>query len=206
MSTDSPAPAALRATRALEDSPALDPAVDRVRPWVADALERRPGLAALLHGRPIGHALHPLLTDAPLGLWMSATTLDLLGGETARPHADRLVGLGVVAALPTSLTGLADWAVSGRRTQRVGAAHAALNSAALALFASSWFLRRRSARAAGIAASLAATGLVGASGYLGGHMTSRLGAPPRRHSGPATTRPTPDADETEHPTGAPDAT
>lgn len=194
MSTDSPA---LRATRALEDSPALDPVVDRVRPWVQDLLERRPGLAAVLHGRPIGHALHPLMTDAPLGFWMSATTLDLLGGDTARPHADRLLGLGVVTALPTALTGLADWAVSGRRTQRVGAAHAVLNSAALALYAGSWVLRRRGARA---------TGLVGASGYLGGHMVSRLGAPPRRQSGPATTRPTPDADETELLTDAPSAT
>lgn len=203
MTADSPA--LLRATRVLEDSPALDPVVDRVRPWVADLLERRPGLAGMLHGRPIGHALHPLMTDAPLGLWMSATTLDLLGGPSARPHADRLLGLGVVAALPTSLTGLADWAVSGRRTQRVGAAHAALNSAALALYAGSWVLRRHGARAGGVAASLAATVLVGASGYLGGHMTSRLGAPPRRHSGPATTRATPDADETEAPSGAPAA-
>ncbi|WP_148234329.1 DUF2231 domain-containing protein [Cellulomonas flavigena] len=203
MSTDSPVPAALRAARALEDSPALDPAVDRVRPWVAHLLERRPRFAALLHGRPLGHALHPLMTDAPLGLWMSATTLDLLGGEPARPHADRLLGLGVAAALPTSLTGLADWAVSGRRTQRVGAAHAVLNSAALALYTTSWVLRRRGARGAGVTASLAATGLVGASGYLGGHMTSRLGAPPRRHSGPATTRATPDSDETDLPGGTP---
>lgn len=202
MSTDFPVPAALRAARVLEDSPTLDPLVDRVRPWVVTALERRPGLAALLHGRPLGHALHPLMTDAPLGLWMSAATLDLVGGESAQPHADRLLGLGVVAALPTSLTGLADWAVSGRRTQRVGAAHAVLNSAALVLYAGSWALRRRGARATGVAASLAATGLIGASGYLGGHMTSRLGAPPRRHSGPATTRPTPDSDETDRPATA----
>ena len=202
MSTDSPVPAVLRVTRSIEDSSALDPVVDRVRPWVADVLERRPGLAAVLHGRPLGHALHPLMTDAPLGLWMSATTLDLLGGEQARPSADRLLGLGVVAALPTALSGLADWAVSGRRTQRVGAAHAVLNSAALVLYTGSWVLRRRGARAAGVAASLAATGLAGASGYLGGHMTSRLGAPPRRHSGPATTRPAPDADETDVPEAA----
>lgn len=195
---DRPSPA-LRATQALEDSPALDPLVDRVRPAVVDALARVPGVAGLLHGRPLGHALHPLLTDAPIGLWSSATVLDLVGGPSARPHADRLLGLGIVAALPTSLTGAADWAASGRRTRRVGAAHALLNSAGLALFTASWLLRRRGARPAGVAASLLATGLVGASGYLGGHMTSRLGAPPRGLSGPATTRPDAADDEVDVP-------
>ncbi|MBO3093487.1 DUF2231 domain-containing protein [Cellulomonas dongxiuzhuiae] len=194
--TDDQSPA-LRAVRALQDSPALDPVVERVRPVVTQLLERRPRLAALLHGRPLGHALHPLMTDAPIALWSSAVVLDLTGGASARPHADRLLGLGVLAALPTSLTGLADWSASGRRTQRVGAAHAVLNSAALALYATSWVLRRRGSRGAGVAASLAATGAVGVSGYLGGHMTSRLGAPPRGLSGPPTTRPTPDGDEVE---------
>ncbi|UZN01511.1 DUF2231 domain-containing protein [Cellulomonas sp. S1-8] len=189
--------AALRAVQALEESPTLDPVVERLRPPVADLLARFPGVAALLHGRPLGHALHPLLTDVPIGLWTSAAALDLTGGPSAGPHADRLVGLGVLAALPTSLSGLADWAVSGRRTRRVGAAHAILNSAGLTLYAGSWLLRRRGSRPLGVAASLAATGLVGASAYLGGHMSSRLGAPPRGRSGPPTTRPAPDADEVE---------
>lgn len=194
--TDDRSPA-LRAVHALEESPALDPLIERARPVVRRLLERSPALAGLLHGRPLGHALHPLMTDAPIGLWTSASVLDLVGGPSARPHADRLLGLGVLAALPTSLTGLADWAVSGRRTRRVGAAHAVLNSAALGLQAGSWLLRRRGSRSLGVAAALAASGLVGASGYLGGHMTSRLGAPPRGHSGPPTTRPTPDGDEVE---------
>lgn len=192
---DDRTPAALRATQALEDSPALDPVVDSVRPVVAGILERSPALASLLHGRPLGHALHPLLTDAPLGLWSSAVVLDLVGGESARPHADRLLGLGILSALPASVTGAADWAVSGRRTGRVGVVHAALNSAGLALFAGSWLLRRGGARRLGVATSLLATGVVGASGYLGGHMTSRLGAPPRGLSGPATVRPDADGDE-----------
>lgn len=194
---DDRTPAALRATRAIEESSTLDPLIERVRPAVTRTLARLPRLADLLHGRPLGHALHPLMTDAPLGLWSSATVLDLVGGPSARPHADRLLGLGALAALPTSLTGAADWAASGRRTHRVGAAHAILNSAALTLFAGSWVLRRRGARPLGVATSLLATGLVGAGGYLGGHMTSRLGAPPRGLSGPPTTRPAPDDDETE---------
>ena len=209
--TDDRTSPALRAARSLESSDALDAVIERWQPRVAAVLERRPELAARLHGRDLGHALHPLMTDLPIGLWMSATTLDLVGGDSARPHAERLLGLGILAALPTSLTGLADWAVSGRRTQRVGVAHAALNSVALGLYAGSWVLRRRGAHPAGVVASLLATGAVSASGYLGGHMSFRLGSPPRRHSGPPTTRTEPDADEVDlvpgggSPSAAPDA-
>lgn len=32
-------------------------------------------------GRRFGHALHPLLTDLPLGFWMSSNVLDLVGGQ-----------------------------------------------------------------------------------------------------------------------------
>ncbi|KSW20569.1 DUF2231 domain-containing protein [Cellulomonas sp. B6] len=194
--------AALRLTRTVEDARALDGVVERVRPRVVAALADRPALAALLHGRPLGHAVHPLMTDLPLGLWASATVLDLLGGESARPHADRLVGLGVLTALPTSATGVADWARSGRRTRRVGVVHAAFNGAGLGLFGLSWLLRRRGARTAGVAVSLLATGAVGAGGYLGGHMSYRLGAPPRGLSGPAADRPAPDADEVDAPAGS----
>lgn len=202
--TESPASPVLRATRVLEEASALDAVGDVLRTPVAALLERSPRLAALAHGQPIGHALHPLMTDAPIGFWMSASVLDLVGGEQARPAADRLVELGVLAALPTSLTGVADWARSGRRTRRVGSVHAALNSAALALYGGSCLLRRSGRRTAGVATALAAAGLVGASAYLGGHMTSRLGAPPRGLSGPATHRPAADDDEVQLPTGTAD--
>lgn len=57
-----------------------------------------------------------------------------------------------------------------RPVRRVGALHAALNSVALAMYTTSWLLRRRNRRAAGVAVSLAAGAALGASGYLGGHM------------------------------------
>src|SRR6185312_2248481 len=112
---------------------------------------------------------HPLLTDLPIGLWVSSTTLDLVGPRDGRA-ADRLLGLGILSAVPAALTGLTDWRGEGRPVRRVGALHAALNTVALSLYTGSWLLRRRDRRALAVALSLAGGAVVGASGYLGGHM------------------------------------
>ena len=175
---------ALRVARAIEDESGLDRIVDQVVPKVRSRLDAWPGVAAVLHGRPLGHALHPLMTDIPMGAWISATLLDLTGGQQAHRSADKLIGWGVVAAVPTIVTGVADWARSDRPARRVGLVHAAANDAALVLYAGSWLLRRRGRRRAGVAASLAAGALLGVGGYLGGHLSTRLGAPPNELSGP----------------------
>jgi len=85
----------------------------------------------------MGHALHPSLTDLPLGMWTAASVLDLFAGDESRPAARRLVGVGLLAAGPTALTGWAEWSRTGPRAQRVGLAHAGLNVAAVALDAAS---------------------------------------------------------------------
>lgn len=177
----------LRLTRTLERSTALDTPVDRVRPVVLAALHAQPKVAALLHGKPIGHAAHPLTTDLPIGFWASATVLDLTpaGGDGRRSAADLLLGLGILSAVPAAVTGLADWAVSDRRTLRVGTVHGLLNNVALGLYGTSWLLRRAGRRGLGVAVSLGAGGVLGVSAYLGGHMASRLGSPPKTASGPA---------------------
>lgn len=168
------------ATR-LETSRRLDRPTHALRRAAAQ-LDRVPALRALLRGEPLGHAAHPLVTDAPLGMWTSAMVLDLTAGEHGRAAADRLVGLGVLSALPAALTGLADWSGSPARVERVGTAHAALNSVALGLYSASWLLRRRGSRGLGVLVGLAGGGTVAASGYLGGHLAFVQRAP--RHARP----------------------
>ena len=163
----SPLPAQL--AEHLENADTLDPAVERLAS-VSRPLLAHEGLAKLLHGRPLGHAAHPLLTDLPLGFWFSSVTLDLVGGKDARAAADRLLGLGILSTAPATVTGIADWALGSQQVRRVGVVHAALNSAATVGFGASWLLRRRGHRAAGVLASLAAVGVVGAAGFLGGHL------------------------------------
>jgi nitrite reductase/ring-hydroxylating ferredoxin subunit/uncharacterized membrane protein len=153
-------------------------ALDRLTDKVATALEgvlARPPLREALTGRWLGHPVHPMSVVGPLGCWISATALDLLGGRRAAPAATRLVGLGVVSALPTAATGAADWVFTTGAERRVGTVHALVNNAALGLFALSWWERHRGQRLRGVAFGLAGSTLAGVGGYLGGHLAYRLG-------------------------------
>jgi uncharacterized membrane protein len=156
-------------TERLERATGLDPLVRAFRP-LADALVSSPEARSLLRGIPLGHALHPLLTDVPIGMWTSALTLDLVGGAQSRTAARRLVGLGVLAALPTAVTGWAEWSGIAQREQRVGVVHALANVVALGSFAASWRARKRGRR--GGATALVGASALGVGGYLGGHLVS----------------------------------
>jgi uncharacterized membrane protein len=127
---------------------------------------------SLLLGSGTGHAVHPVLTDLPVGLWTSTAVLDLCGGRRSRPAADLLLATGILASVPTALTGLAEWAQTPRPESRVGSLHAALNLAALSLYAVSWTQRRRGRHGRGVAVGLAAMGVASAAGYLGGHLAT----------------------------------
>jgi nitrite reductase/ring-hydroxylating ferredoxin subunit/uncharacterized membrane protein len=163
-----------RIAERLEDQPALDRLVD--------PLETLAGLVPpgevkdLLHGVWLGHPLHPLLTDLPIGFWTSAFVLDLVGGRKGQPAADALVALGVVSALPTAAAGLADWSELSRPDQRSGAVHAAANLTATALYAWSFVARRRGRRLRGVALGMAGSAAATVGGFLGGHLTFRRSA------------------------------
>lgn len=135
----------------------------------------------LLSGTWLGHPAHPLLTDVPIGAWTSALLLDLMeifggAGAASRGAADTLVGVGVVAALPTAASGLSDFSDEVEDPiLAVGAAHAICNVAAVGLFTASYAARRRHKRAQGIALSMIGTGVLAASGFLGGYLSYRKG-------------------------------
>lgn len=156
-------------TRRLEQSPSLD-GLRSVYAVIAGPVDRWSG-SDLLRSGLIGHALHPVLTDLPLGLWTAASALDLRGRRKDRDASRWLVGAGLAAAGPTALTGLAEWARTGPEVQRVGAVHAALNAVATTLYLTSYIARTRRQHGLGVATALAGAALTGASGYLGGHLT-----------------------------------
>ncbi|WP_441291897.1 DUF2231 domain-containing protein [Sorangium sp. KYC3313] len=135
-------------------------------------------LQNLLHGTWLGHPLHPVLTDVPIGAWTTAVVLDLIDVSTRRRRgygraADSAIALGIIGALGAAASGLTDWRHTGARGKRLGLVHGALNTAALALFGSSLLLRGRGRRAAGRVLSTIGGAVVLASAYLGGDLVYR---------------------------------
>jgi nitrite reductase/ring-hydroxylating ferredoxin subunit/uncharacterized membrane protein len=131
----------------------------------------RPGTVKdLLSGTWLGHPLHPMLTDVPIGCWTCSLALDALAGERGREASTTLVGLGVLAAVPTAVSGWSDWVDTEDEERRIGVAHAVGNLAATALYAASWLARRRGARRGGVALAIVGGGIASATAYLGGHL------------------------------------
>jgi nitrite reductase/ring-hydroxylating ferredoxin subunit/uncharacterized membrane protein len=157
----------------------LEPIADRLQPTVAAALgvdgAIGPKVGNILHGTWLGHPLHVVLTDVPLGSWTAAAVLDLLeektGSRTIGRGADSAIAVGLVGAAAAALTGLTDWSkIGGGRPRRIGLAHGLVNATATVCYVTSLCLRRAYSRRAG--RRLAWLGLIVSSvaAYLGGHL------------------------------------
>lgn len=122
----------------------------------------------VLHGRVLGHALHPALSDLPIGLWAGAVLLRIAGEADA---AAILAVAGVLAGLATAATGVADWTVSDGRDRRVGLLHGITQTIALCIVTASVVVHALDgAGAVTFVLLVAGTGLSMASAYLGGHL------------------------------------
>ena len=111
-----------------------------------------------LAGTWLGHALHPMLTDVVIGTFLSATLLDVVGGDEDGEAGARLIGIGMAAYLPTALSGVNDWADTepvDDGIRRAGLVHAWSNATALALYALSLKARRNGNRGRARALSVA---------------------------------------------------
>ena len=153
-------------------------ALDKVARPLAGAVGRavRPRVVRnLLSGTDLGHPLHPVLTDLPIGAWVMSALLDAAGGPAAEGAADLLVAAGVVAAVPTAAAGLNDWSDTAGPETRVGLVHATLNTTALSLYLASLVARARGRRRGGKVLGLAGLGVLTGSAYLGGHLSFGMG-------------------------------
>jgi nitrite reductase/ring-hydroxylating ferredoxin subunit/uncharacterized membrane protein len=161
-------------TGSVEELTALDPLADWTQ-GVAGAIYPTASVRRdLASGRLLGHPLHPLLTDVVIGSWVSAGFLDLFGDRYASA-ARRLVGLGVLSAVPTALAGVHDWMDLEGGDRRIGMAHALGNVAGVSLFAASWLARAAGLRKSGVMLSTLGMGVASASAWFGGHLAYRRG-------------------------------
>jgi uncharacterized membrane protein len=123
----------------------------------------------------LGHSLHPVLTDLPLGCWTAASLVDVVGGRSGRSAATKLLAVGLLASAPTAYTGLASWSRLEGSERHIGAVHAVGNDVAIGLFVASLVARTRGRYARGVGLALLGNLATVAAGQLGGHLALNRG-------------------------------
>lgn len=151
----------------------MKPAEEGLQKFVHKAFDFKGGQQAknVLNGTWMGHPLHVILTDIPIGAWTAAIAFDALDAMGSRREyriaADAAVGLGLIGAAGAAATGLTDWQDVDPPARRIGLVHGLLNVASVALFGGSLIARRKGSRTTG--RSLAALG------YAVSAIAARLG-------------------------------
>ena len=156
----------------LERARALDGVSDKLQGAVQVAA-RPQAVEDLLHGVWLGHPLHPVLVQVPVGAFISAAVLDLVPG--GRRAATTLIAIGTAGAAPAIAAGLVDWSQMTKDRRRIGLVHATANTVALSLYLSSLAARLSGRRARGRALAFAGLSMAGAGAYLGGHLSYSKG-------------------------------
>ena len=132
----------------------------------------------------LGHGIHPIMIVFPLGLLATGVVFDVIyliwGRAEMASVAYWMIGAGIVGGLLAAPFGWIDWFAipSDTRAKRIGLMHGLANSAALLLFAGSWWLRNDLPERPEMLASLLSlvgAGLAGFGGWLGGELVERLG-------------------------------
>jgi nitrite reductase/ring-hydroxylating ferredoxin subunit/uncharacterized membrane protein len=174
----------------IEQADALDGASDKLQAAVSSAVRPRP-LRDLLHGSWMGHPLHPVLVQVPVGAFLSAAVLDLLqptsrSGSSSWSRAgsssdagDRgstaLIAVGLAGVVPAAVAGWVDWSEMTKDRRRIGLVHAVTNLVATGLYAGSLAARLTGHRTRGRALAFAGLSVAGAGAFLGGHLSYAQG-------------------------------
>ena len=162
-------------TERIEHARSLDSVIGFAKKNVGP-LTQKPVVKDVLSGNFMGHPLHPLMTDLPIGVWSMSALLDVLGGEELKDASTILVGVGVLTAAPTAVTGLHDWQITTGVASRVGFVHAAVMDVTVLMYAGSLVARLTGRHTMGKLLGLTGMGVMSVGGFLGGHLTYSLGA------------------------------
>ena len=155
--------------------------VHRFLHWLFDRL---PGLRDLLIGRWLGHPLHALLTDGPIGILFLVIVFDVLGKPDA---AAWTLAIGVLAMVAAALAGFADYADTDGRARERATLHSTLMVIALIGYCISLLLRfpisaDQQASAAAVVVSIVSFLILACGAYVGGDVVYVLGNMVSRHA------------------------
>ena len=148
--------------------------------WLFQAV---PWLRDLLVGRWLGHPLHAVLTDAPIGILFLVIVFDVLGNPAAAAVA---LVVGVLTMLAAAVAGFADYADTDGKARERATLHATLMVTALVLYLVSLALRFGSGTTnvstGGIWISVLAFLVLSSAAYVGGDVVYVLGNMVSRHA------------------------
>ena len=134
--------------------------------------------------KSLGHPLHPMLVNFPLGLLVTSAVFDIIHWITGNGYwsgiAFWMIAAGVITGLLAAIVGTIDALAipPGTRAKSVSVLHGSGNFLILVLFVVSWFLRSGIPENPPIIAyvlSFLGAALLGITGWLGGELILRLG-------------------------------
>jgi nitrite reductase/ring-hydroxylating ferredoxin subunit/uncharacterized membrane protein len=157
------------------------PLGDRVHGVAAAVFGRVLPLRDLLNGTWLGHPLHSLLTDVPIGALTLVIFFDLLGQRVA---ADVALAFGVLTMFAAAAAGYADYSVTDGKARVRATVHSALMVAALVLYLASLVLRAGGAsdRTMPVVLSFVAYLVLAGGAFVGGDIVYALGNMVDRHA------------------------
>jgi nitrite reductase/ring-hydroxylating ferredoxin subunit/uncharacterized membrane protein len=148
--------------------------------WLFHAM---PAVRDLLNGRWLGHPLHAVLTDVPIGILFLVIVLDLLHLPDAAAWA---LAVGILAMLGAALAGFADYADTDGRARERATLHSTLMIVALLVYIVSLVLRLgptgATESAGGFWVSIIGFLVLSAGAYVGGDVVYVLGNMVSRHA------------------------
>jgi nitrite reductase/ring-hydroxylating ferredoxin subunit/uncharacterized membrane protein len=153
--------------------------------WAHGLLNRlfswMPPVRDFLDGRWLGHPLHAVLTDVPIGVLFLVIVLDVVGQATA---AEITLAVGILTMVGAMVAGFADYADTDGTARDRATLHSTVMLGALALYLVSLGLRLAGspAGAGAVIVSVMAFLVLSAGAYVGGDVVYVFGNMVSRHA------------------------
>jgi nitrite reductase/ring-hydroxylating ferredoxin subunit/uncharacterized membrane protein len=156
--------------------------------WIGAILRPIRPVKNFLNGKWIGHSVHALLTDVPVGALTLVIIFDILdaaGTASLRTAADLTLGFGILAMLGAAVAGAADYADTDDEARVVATVHATFMVVALIVYLISLGMRLSAPtgdRTIAIALSVIAYLILAFAAWIGGEVAYGFGNMVNRHA------------------------